>query len=269
MWDNGYISLFLYFIIYSMIGWLSEVVYCLLHGDGFINRGFLHGPYCPVYGFGVILTVVLLAPFMANPFLVFLLTIILVSIVEYITSLLLEKAFNTRLWDYSNYRFNLNGRVCLHHSLLFGLGGLTVLYIFHPFISGLIGSLPHQMLWGISISLAAVFLTDTAVSVMAIIDLNIHLKRIETTLNEITKWPLQQIKELELAEDLPRVAEIKANLEKLNLKLKEFRESNKWYLKRLFKAFPTLRSIKYPEHLEDLRDHCQNNNQYKYKRGVR
>ena len=84
----------LYFAIYSILGWSCEVIYCSLPAKHFINRGFLNGPYCPVYGIGALIVLYLLEPYKASPFLVLLLGIFLTSLLEYITSYMLEKAFH-------------------------------------------------------------------------------------------------------------------------------------------------------------------------------
>ena len=245
--------LFLYFIAYSIIGWVSEVIYCFQNDKVFVNRGFMHGPYCPIYGFGALMCIFLLSPFVYNPFTVFICAVILTSFLEYFTSFVIEKLFNTRLWDYSAKNFNLKGRICLNNSLLFGIGGLSVVYIFHPFITDVLSRLSENSTSILAMSIAMIFFADLITSVMVIINLNHHLAKIEETLTEIKRWPMMQIKELELAVDLPRITEIMSNLEILHQKLKKFRETKKWYHKRFLKAFPTLRSIKYPEHLNELK----------------
>lgn len=124
----------IYFFVYAVAGWCGEVIYCSIPQKRFVNRGFLYGPYLPIYGFGGV--VVHLAVSQSgvsfipenNPLLVFLGTMVMASVIEYVGSWLLEKCFGVKLWDYSSHRFNINGRVCLLNSTIFGLAGLVLTY---------------------------------------------------------------------------------------------------------------------------------------------
>ena len=101
------------FFAYSFLGWVCECIYCSIPAKKFINRGFLEGPYCPIYGCGAMLVIYLLTPFAAKPLLLFVAGILVTSALEYITSWLMEMFFHTKWWDYSTYPFNINGRICL------------------------------------------------------------------------------------------------------------------------------------------------------------
>ncbi|HPL91825.1 MAG TPA: putative ABC transporter permease, partial [Treponemataceae bacterium] len=125
-------QLFLFFMAYSVIGWITEVVYCSVQERRLVNRGFLHGPLCPVYGFGALLVVFLLEPFSGSVLVLFLVGMALTTALEYITAWLLETAFSTRWWDYSDLPFNFRGRVCLLNSVLFGLMSLIGVRVLHP-----------------------------------------------------------------------------------------------------------------------------------------
>lgn len=105
---SAFYYVFLYFIIYSILGWICEVIYCFVLDKKITNRGFLEGPYCPIYGTGGLIVVYFLLPVKNMPIAVFVLGMILASILEYITSFVMEKLFDTRWWDYSNNRFNIN-----------------------------------------------------------------------------------------------------------------------------------------------------------------
>ena len=124
--------IFLIFLIYSVIGWISEVIYCSILQHKLVNRGFLHGPICPVYGFGGLLVVFFLEPFAGNIFYLFFMASIVTSVLEYATSWVLETIFATKWWDYSDLRFNIHGRICLLNSLLFGLMSVVGVKIMHP-----------------------------------------------------------------------------------------------------------------------------------------
>jgi len=122
----------LLFFFMSMLGWLIEVAVKWIQYGRFINRGFLIGPYCPIYGVGAVLIVLLLSRFKADPFNVFALTMLLCGTLEYATSYTMEKLFHARWWDYSQKRFNLNGRVCAQTLIPFGLLGLALVYWIAP-----------------------------------------------------------------------------------------------------------------------------------------
>jgi len=126
--------LFLLFIFYSMIGWVIEVIDQFFRQKKFINRGFLIGPYCPVHGIGALLMILLLNDVNNNYITLFFSAALICTILEYITGFLLEKIFKARWWDYSCYKFNLNGRVCLQNSIFFGVAGVFIVKIGNPFI---------------------------------------------------------------------------------------------------------------------------------------
>lgn len=136
---------FLCFLIYSFIGWLYEVLLGIfVFHLGFVNRGFLFGPYCPVYGFGALLFIYLLDRYKYNVYKVFKLNIYplfmfifitaITTVMELLTSYIMEFFIGEWLWDYNNYFLNFQGRVALETSIRFGIGGMVILYILHPFL---------------------------------------------------------------------------------------------------------------------------------------
>ena len=122
----------LLFFIYSFLGWVCETVYCSIGGRRFVNRGFLNGPLCPVYGFGALIVVWAMQPFYKSVLLTFVAGVVLTSILEYITGWLLETLFHLKLWDYSERFLNINGRVCLKNSLMFGILAVVTVFYIHP-----------------------------------------------------------------------------------------------------------------------------------------
>ena len=125
------VVIYILFWLYSFLGWLMETTLVSLQSKKFINRGFFMGPYCPIYGTGGVLLLVL-SPYKDSPFLVFILSIVICSIIEYLTSYILEMIYKVRWWDYSNRMFNLNGRVCLFNSICFGLLGMLMVSYLNP-----------------------------------------------------------------------------------------------------------------------------------------
>ena len=127
-------SYFLLFIIYSNLGWLMEVTLKSIELKKFINRGFLIGPICPIYGYGCLLIIILLKNFTSNIVLLFFSSVIICSILEYLTSYIMEKLFKARWWDYSRRKYNINGRICLNTMIPFGLLGCLMMYVVNPFL---------------------------------------------------------------------------------------------------------------------------------------
>ena len=156
--------LFILFMFYSLIGWIIEVFDQLYRQKKFINRGFLIGPYCPVHGVGALLMLLLLKRFSNNILLLFMISILICTILEYLTSFLLEKFFKARWWDYSDYKFNLNGRVCLQNSLFFGLAGVTIVKFANPMLMNLLISIEPNIINIIFFSLFIIFAIDLLVS---------------------------------------------------------------------------------------------------------
>lgn len=156
--------LFISFIFYSMIGWIIEVFDQFYRQKKFINRGFLLGPYCPVHGIGALLMLLLLSRFSNNTLILFINSILICTTLEYLTGFLLEKIFKARWWDYSDYKFNLNGRVCLQNSLFFGLAGVIIVKFSQPFLMNIIILMPANILNIICIIVLLIFGTDLIIS---------------------------------------------------------------------------------------------------------
>ncbi|OJG96520.1 hypothetical protein RV18_GL002424 [Enterococcus termitis] len=132
MFMNEFINVVLLFFIYAFIGWLWETVYCSLKAQKFVYRGFLIGPYCPIYGFGILGVLYFLEPFKQNIISLYVLSTVLVTLLEYITSYGLEKLFHASWWDYKDVPLNLNGRVALPVSLFWGIGCVLIVRVIHP-----------------------------------------------------------------------------------------------------------------------------------------
>ena len=155
---------FLLFIIYSFIGWIVDVCDVLVVDKKLVNRGFLIGPICPIYGVGVLLMIRLLTRFIDTPLALFILAIAIFMTLEYFTSYIMEKLFNAGWWDYSNYKYNLNGRICLETTIPFGIGGMIVMYIVNPFITSLLDKVGSNTIITIGIILLVIFVIDLIVS---------------------------------------------------------------------------------------------------------
>lgn len=202
---------FILFLIYSFMGWSIEVVNSLISEKKFVNRGFMLGPYCPIYGYSAIIMVLYLDQYRDNVLTVFLLAVVVCSVVEYLVSYAMEKLFNARWWDYSNRKFNINGRVCLTNAFLFGILGVILVYFINPFLYGLLSEVNTKVLMIISIILLVLFVIDFITSMGVTCKLKNSMKRIK-----------------------------KDSTEEMNKKVKEVIES-KILNRRIFKAFPSFK----------------------------
>ncbi len=173
------ITYFLLFVIYAFIGWIMEVICMLYEKHRFINRGFLIGPICPIYGGGALLIIFLLEPYKSNPILLFLMAIIICSILEYFTSYIMEVIFKTRWWDYSDDKFNINGRISLNTMIPFGILGCAVMYLINPFFLNILSNIPFIILKVIAFMLLIILLIDNILSFDIIFKLRNTISNIE------------------------------------------------------------------------------------------
>lgn len=182
IYKMSFYEIFMVFIIFSLIGWFSEVIFTFLFvNHKFVNRGFLHGPLCPIYGVGGLL-ILLLPPRLYSTWLpLFLFSMVLCTVVEYFSSWILEKLFHTLWWDYSNVPLNINGRVCLMMSVLFGLLGIFVIHFVMPEIMSFINFLGRFWIKRFSLVILVIMILDFAFTVNKLI--NFH--SVLTTIHKI------------------------------------------------------------------------------------
>lgn len=180
--------LFLLFIIYSFLGWCMEMVVCYFATRKWVNRGFLIGPICPIYGWGCLLIILLLKRYLDDPLVLFVMSMVLCSLLEYYTSYLMEKLFKARWWDYSHKKYNINGRICLDNILAFGILGLLMMYFINPFVVKMLGFVSTKVLNIVAIIIFVIFLVDSIVSLKVISGFKKVAKSIhKDSTEEITK----------------------------------------------------------------------------------
>ena len=160
------LKIYLLFWIFAIIGWILEVIVCSIYDGKFSNRGFLIGPYCPIYGFGGVL-MLLFKDVSNNAIICFLLCMISCSILEYLASYLMELIFKVRWWDYSNDKFNINGRICLRNALAFGALGLILLRYILPMFTNFLDNINNTIIYILSITIFIVTTIDIIVSYKA------------------------------------------------------------------------------------------------------
>lgn len=208
---------FLLFITYAFLGWLLEVVGKLIEQKKFINRGFLIGPYCPIYGVGALLITFLLKKYTSDPIALFIMAIVVCGVLEYLTSYLMEKIFHARWWDYSQKKFNINGRVCLDTIIPFGLLGMFIMYVSNPFLLEKYEALPEIALNILFWVLLIIYIVDNIISTNVI-----------SYVGKTTK---------EFGKHLD-------NTEEITKKVKEALIGKSALYRRLLNAYPKIQSIK-------------------------
>ncbi len=182
-------SLIALFFIFSVIGWIWEVVLHIIVDGEFVKRGVLHGPWLPIYGYGGILILTVLNKFREKPLLQFLTIIILCGTIEYFTSVYLETIYNgQRWWDYSGYFLNVQGRICAEGLLAFGLGGIIIVYIGAPLLDNIIQKINHKKLIIVCCILLSLFVLD-----------NLYSRKAPNTGEGITDYKIKDIQKIEIS----------------------------------------------------------------------
>ena len=172
-------QVFAYFLIYSCLGWCLEVIYAAVTTGQLINRGFLNGPVCPIYGFGMVIVLFALTPLSHSLLLLYLGGVILPSALELVGGWALYKLYHTRWWDYSDYPFNIGGYICLEFSLLWGVGTLIVMKLVHPIIADAVALIPPLVGLVLMFLLYAIYAADTIATAFAASDLARDLDALE------------------------------------------------------------------------------------------
>ena len=234
-----FLNYFLLFFIYSVLGWIAETIYTSTKNKKFVNRGFLIGPYCPIYGCGAILMILYLTQYKNNFITVFLLSVFICCFLEYITSYLMEKIFKARWWDYGDKKYNLNGRICGENALLFGIGGLLIIYIINPFIETIIKFINPTVTIILSIIFFIIYITDTILSFNIINKLknNLNIIDINTDATQELKGLVSQVMSNNIETSKTRINIFQRRIIKAfpNINLNDFINNNKNNIRKLLK----------------------------------
>lgn len=206
---------FLLFISYAFLGWCMEVTCKFIQYKKFINRGFLIGPYCPIYGWGALAITILLKRYMEDPLVLFVMSTLICSIIEYLTSYFMEKKYDARWWDYSNKKFNINGRICLETLIPFGILGVAIMYGTNPILFKLYNQIPQLVINILTAILFIGFIVDNIISSNIISSINVEGNKL-----------------------------IKDNTEEITEKIKQVLRQKSWLHRRLINAYPGLKDIK-------------------------
>lgn len=239
---------FLWLIIYSFIGWIYESTVCSIAKRRPINRGFLNGPICPVYGFGALTSILVLYGRTDNIFILFFAGMFLTTVVEYITAWLLEKLFKAKWWDYSQRRFNLHGRVCLLGAVVFGVLSVLLIKYIHPFVSGLIATMSRQTLYIVTTASFVAMMVDLIITIRHLLRLNSNLKEFQAAFNQFRAQQAKRADELKAA-FFERFEQSEFYKQNIRQRFEKIRMQSA----RMAHAYPKLRSLDYNEAWERLK----------------
>lgn len=260
-----------YFFFYSFIGWFFESCYCSIRPKKWVNRGFLRGPICPIYGTGGLVMMICLLPLRhiteslyLNELLIFVAGAILCDLVEFMTSYIMEKLFNARWWDYSNKKFNIQGRICLTHTFYWGTCSCLFVFILEPimnlYLVGQVSESSRNILTYIFLTVFAFDLLDTVINALGIRSISSTFMKLSEEISEFaiqvytTVGGKSENESDAMKKELnDKFDELRANYDKFKNDLKDIKSKSK---KRLFKAFPFLKDgmAKQDKLLEDLFD---------------
>ena len=245
------------FIIYAFLGWCSEVAFAAVNKGKFVNRGFLNGPVCPIYGVGMLIVVLCLWSLRDRPLLLFLGSALLTTALEFVTGFVLERFFHDKWWDYSDMPFNIKGYVCLKFTILWGLAASFIIGAIHRFIYMLIEKTPFVLGVILLAVFSAAFIADFTVTLTALVKLPKKLKAMaeaERALRAVSDKIGENISDTTIAakekgtalaeENKPRLEELKAEYEKKKKEFSAMLERN-FVQRRIFKAFPNLKNGRY------------------------
>lgn len=260
----------LYFFVYGFLGWCTEVIFAAFKQHRFVNRGFLNGPICPIYGVGVTLVIACLEAFQSNLLLLYISSVILVTVLEGVTGWAMDKLFHNKWWDYSKLPFNIGGYVCLLFSLIWGVACVFIVYFVHPLIHQVLSLIPHTAGIALIAILGIALLSDIIVTTSAIVKFNQYLERLKHITDELhaisnqigselyqnvmhvldmqesSRQKLDDVK-LEVSEEIRmQIVELKTRAQNLGEKIPK-------PARRLLKAFPKLESQNYKAQLELFR----------------
>ena len=261
-------ELIYYFFIYSILGWTMETTLNFIKHKTFVNRGFLTGCYCPIYGVGMCCIYLFCMPFSNFPFAVFIVGLVVATTIEYITGMLMEKLFHASWWDYSHLKYNLNGKICLRISFAWGVLAVIFTCHIHPLFTLLVNKIPDLPATIMLVILSILFIIDCISSTLSAFRLSTKLPALDLfrselsclleqsknylTTKEFKKWTTTYITRLSLLElmetlklhlrDMGDTSSKKLHQAISALHTKYIEQIGKYSLgeKRLLRAFPHL-----------------------------
>ena len=181
----SFYDIVIYFVLFAIAGYICEVIFAAIVLGKFVNRGFLNGPWCPIYGFGVVIVAICLKPLSKSLLVLFIGSVLLTSVLEYFTGFILEKVFDQKWWDYSDDKFNLGGYICLKFSLLWGVACTAVVKLVLPAVDAVIRVVPHFVGLIVTGVIVAVMLIDLTATVVTIMGIKKKIRLIDSTVAKL------------------------------------------------------------------------------------
>lgn len=270
-----------YFYIFSFIGWCAEVAYAAVVTKKFVNRGFLLGPFCPIYGFGVGLIYLLSVPFSKNLLVLWVGSVLVTSGIELITGFAMDKLFHNKWWDYSDFPLNIGGYICVPFSLLWGFACVAVVKLVFPITDKLIDMIPYSVGILLAILLGIILAADAVLSILTALGLNKKLERMDKIAKKLEEQSqkftdkmtramqnaaefgekvggrisdsknrlMERFDRGRVSDDTPQDAPLEEKEE-----YEEMAQKSSIFQRRLINAFPNMKPRKNLSHLEAIRD---------------
>ena len=255
------------FFIYAFLGWCTEVAYAALDTGKLVNRGFLNGPLCPIYGCGMAAVLTLLLPLQDNLLILFAGGMLLTTLIELVGGWALKTLFHTTWWDYSDKSFNLGGYICLEFSILWGIGATIMVRVVHPVVMKLVLAIPHKIGLALLGSMTALFVVDLVATLRVVAGLERDLSELDRIAEALRKGSDRLTETLEAGklaleiqvdtakdELLQRQAELQARYDMLRAELTDTRLFSTRGARRLLRAFPRMENLRHTGRLSELRE---------------
>ena len=242
------LDVFLWFIGYSFVGWAWETMLFTVQEKRFVNRGFLNGPLCPIYGCGALLLLWVFWGRTENIWVLFFSALVLTTVLEFLTAVLLEKLFKAKWWDYSMFPLNFQGRISLLSSLVFAVMSVLLIRIIHPFVSSQTDRLPLEVKRIVLFVITIYFFVDLTFTIRHVLILNGRLSEIQTALNGFVGKYTRRAGAIKNA--------ILVSFEESEFyseRIKTLFSLDRYQNRRIIRAFPKLRSLSYNDALKKLK----------------
>lgn len=261
-----------YFLVYAFLGWCTEVVFAAFKNGRFVNRGFLNGPVCPIYGFGIVAVLLCVRPFQGNLLALYAGSVVLTTVLELVTGFGMEKLFHQRWWDYSHMPLNIGGYVCLPFSLIWGIACVLIVDLLHPVVAKAVSLIPEPISTLALVVFSAVFLLDVALSSAKAFRLDRKLSQIDEAANALRRISdrlgetmadgalaikaTDTYDELQAATQRARTAMEAAEKNRAELKARYLQLVERLGAEhdRLLRAFPHIRSTRHPAALDAVKE---------------
>lgn len=237
----------LIFFVYACMGWVAEVLFHYVTRHEWVNRGFLSGPLCPIYGFGMVAVLILLDPLKKQPLFLFVGAVVVCSALEYVTGWVLDHLFHQRWWDYSAMPFNLGGYITLSFSLLWGVAGAFLVYALQPLVLRLLTVLRAPE-W-LAILLSSIFIVDLIATIRRLVDFNKLQAQLDRRLNALESQARERVLSNRLLVDEVEVR-LRRDLDQMFARYR-----------RTLKAFPKFHIVRPSQVVEYLHDRSVNHHQ--------